>query len=213
VAFGTRAPERGSGGKAAAPTAPAGQPCASLARLLSRVFKEPKPEILDLGPLFGDSAVYFAGRGARLFVESFETPAPKPERRPGEPYEEPARFAMDHHPAGRFHLVLAWEALDFVPPDRLAEVGQEIQRVTRDGGHLFLFSQQKASEELEIPPRYRMLADDLIVREVTPGVAPRRRYAHPNREIERALAGMSVQGIHLQRNQMREIVVLKPGVG
>jgi hypothetical protein len=120
---------------------------------------------------------------------------------------------MEHHPSGRFHLVLAWESLDFVPPERLAEVGQEIARVTRDGGHLFLFSYQKPPQELEIPPRYRMLADDLIVREETPGLPPRRRYAHPNREIERALAGMSVQGIHLQRNQMREIVVLKPGVG
>ena len=213
MAFGTRAPERGPGGKAAPHAAPAGQPCGSLARLLSRVFKEPRPEILDLGPLSGDSAVYFAGRGARLFVESFEPPEPKPARRPGEAYEEPARFAMDHHPAGRFHLVLAWEALDFVPPDRLAEVGQEIQRVTRDGGYLFLLSYQKPPQEFEVPPRYRVLADDLIAREAAPGALPRRRYAHPNRDIERALTGMSVQGIHLQRNQMREIVVLKPGVG
>jgi Methyltransferase domain len=213
VAFGTKAPEPRSGGKAGAPATPAGHPCASLARLLARVYKEPKPEILDLGPLYGDSAIYFAGRGARLFVEGFEPPAPKPERRPGEPYEEPPRFRMDHHPSGRFHLVLAWEALDFVPPDRLAEVGQEIQRVTRDGGHLLLFSYQKPPQDLEVPPRYRMLADDLIVREPAPGASPRRRYAHPNREIERALTGMSVQGIHLQRNQMREIVVLKPGVG
>lgn len=213
MAFGSRAPERGPGGKAAVPAAPSGQPCASLARLLARVYREPKPEILDLGPLYGDSATYFAGRGARLFVEGFEPPQPKPERRPGETYEEPPRFKMEHHPTGKFHLVLAWESLDFVPADRLLDVGQEIARVTRDGGHLLLFSSQKVTAELEIPPRYRMLADDLIVREDAPGLPARRRYAHPNREIERALVGMSVQGIHLQRSQMREIVVLKPGVG
>jgi hypothetical protein len=36
---------------------------------------------------------------------------------------------------------------------------------------------------------------------------------HPNREIERAIAGLAVQNIHLQRNQMREILASKAGVG
>jgi hypothetical protein len=61
-------------------------------------------------------------------------------------------------------------------------------------------------------PRYRVLADDLIVREEPSGV-PRRRYTHANRDLERALAGLAVQGIQLQRNQLREIVAAKVGVG
>ena len=77
---------------------------------------------------------------------------------------------------------------------------------------MFLLCHQKPAGESEVPPRYRMIADDLIVREASNGPI-RRRYAHPNREIERALQGLVVQGIHLQRSQMREIVAAKTGVG
>lgn len=214
MAFRSRAPEAPTAsGAASAPAAPpaGGQPCGTLARVLARTFREAKPEILDLGPLCGESAVYFAGRGSRFRVENFEPPEPTPPRTPGEapPAVEPLRLECDD---GRFDLVLAWETFDFVPPDRLHELGQEVRRVLRDGGQVFLFCHQKPASEAEIPPRYRMIADDLIVREPSLG-RTRRRWAHPTREIERALAGLSVQGIHLQRSQMREIVAVKAGVG
>jgi hypothetical protein len=102
--------------------------------------------------------------------------------------------------------------LDFVPPDRLADVGAELNRVTRDGGLLFFLSQSKTNPDPEPLSRYRLLADDLIVREGC-DTPPARRYNHPTRDIERALAGFAVQGIHLQRNQVREILALKTGVG
>jgi hypothetical protein len=38
-----------------------------------------------------------------------------------------------------------------------------------------------------------------------------RRYGHNPRDIERALAPLAVQGIQLQRNQLREFVLLKRG--
>ena len=94
----------------------------------------------------------------------------------------------------------------------LADYGAELQRVTKDGGWLFLLSQAQPPPRDEPLTRYRLLADDLVVREVC-DLAPRRRWVHPTREIERALAGFSIQGIHLQRNQMREIVAFKAGVG
>ncbi len=214
MAFRSRAtdPLGGGGpGTAAADPRVAGQPCGGLARILSRAFKEPKPDILVLGPLCGDSVVYLAGRGARAHVEPVDLPPPFPPKRPGEtPLETlPFRFEL---PDQAFHLVLAWEMLDFVPPDRLTEVGAELRRILRDGGWIFCFSHQKPAAESETIPRYRVLADDLIARE--DGSGPRhRRYVHPTREIERALAGFSIQGIQLQRSQMREIVAFKPGVG
>lgn len=164
-----------------------------------------------LGPLCGESAVYLAGRGARVHVEELPPPPPHPPKKPGEPAEDLPPVRLDL-PDGAFDLVLAWEVLDFVPPDRLAEAGSEIARVLRVGGHLFLFSHQRPPSERAIMPRYRLHADDLISRE-EPLAPPHRRYAHPNREIERALTGLSVQGIHLQRNQMREILASKAGVG
>ena len=50
-----------------------------------------------------------------------------------------------------------------------------------------------------------MLADDKLKRE-DGGGAERQRWIHPTREIERALAPLIIDGIHLQRNQTREFL-------
>jgi SAM-dependent methyltransferase len=195
----------------ASPVAAAGQPCGGLGRALARVFRDGKPQILVLGPLCGESVVFLAGRGARVHVDEVELPEPVPMRPPGE-VAPPVRPVKLDHPSDAFDLVLAWEMLDFVPPDRLHEFGREIVRVLRVGGQLIAFAHQKPPSERAILPRYRLLADDLVVRE-EPGAPPLRRYVHPNREFERAIAGLSVQSIHLQRSQMREILASKAGVG
>ena len=193
------------------PVAAAGTPCGSLGRVLARAFREPKAEILHLGPMCGESVVYLASRGARVSVEEFVPPPPTPPRQPGEILIEKAPIGFEYD-SGRFHLVLAWELADYVPPDRLAEFGAELLRMTKDGGWLLLFSHAKPSGAPEPLTRYRLLADDLLVREIceTPPIP---RYVHPNRDIERAFTGFSIQGMQLQRSQMREIVAQKAGVG
>lgn len=196
---------------AASSSAAAGQPCGGLGRVLARTFKLGKPEILVLGPLCGESVVYLAGRGARVHHEDVELPEPLPPKRAGEPVPAVTAVRLDQ-PDRRFDLVLAWELLDFVPPDRLTELGAEIARTLKIGGQLFVFAHQRPPAEHGAPPRYRLLADDLLVREET-GALVHRRYVHPNRDIERALSGLAVQGIQLQRNQMREILASKAGVG
>ena len=178
---------------------------------MARAFREGKPEILVLGPLCGESVVFLAGRGARVHVDEVELPEPIPKRQPGDPLPSVRPFSLDH-PTAAFDLVLAWELFDFVPPDRLHEFGAEIVRLIRAGGQLILFAHQKPPSDRGILPRYRVLADDMIVRE-EPATPALPRYTHPNREIERAIAGLSVQNIQLQRNQMREILALKAGLG
>jgi hypothetical protein len=66
----------------------------------------------------------------------------------------------------------------------------------------------RPAAESEPPSRYRLLADDMIVREAT-DLPPRRRWVHATRDIERALAGFSIQSLHLQRTQMREFVAFR----
>ena len=196
----------------AASTPASGQPCGALGRALARAFREGRPEVLALGPLCGESVVYLAGRGARVHVDEFEPPPPLPPRKPGEPSDFVPPFRLEQ-PDRTFDLVLAWEVLDFVSSDRLPDCGAELARVLRIGGQLFVFAHQKPPSETAVIPRYRVLSDDLIVREEPDGGILRRRYVHPNRDIERALAGMQIQGIQLQRNQMREIVAVKSGTG
>jgi len=146
-----------------------------------------------------------------VHVDEVELPEPIPKRQPGEPPPTLRPVKLDY-PSGAFDLLLAWEMFDFVPPDRLHEFGAEIVRLLRVGGQLVLFAHQKPPSDRAILPRYRLLADDMVVRE-EPATPPLTRYVHPNREIERAIAGLSVQNIHLQRNQMREILASKAGVG
>jgi len=177
------------------------------------VLKDDRARILDLGPFCGDSAVYLAGRGAKVSVEPFSAPDPAPPRDPRKPAEEqppPPPLTIDQADA-LFDLVLAWEHTDFVPPERLADFGAELRRVLAQGGYLLLFARNSPAEDDKAwsrPGRYRVVADDRIVRE--PGTGPaRKRWVHPTREIERALAPLSIQGLHLQRNQVREFLAQK----
>ena len=95
-----------------------------------------------------------------------------------------------------------------MPGDRLDEFGAELKRVLKLGGGLLLFSHMKPGAERESPHRYRVLGFDRIAREATD--APRRRrYTHSTRDIERCLAGFSIQGLQLQRNQLREFTALR----
>lgn len=182
-----------------------------LGRAVARAFRGGKPQVLVLGPLCGESVVFLAGRGARVTVDEVELPQPIPKRQPGDAPAAASPVRIDHGTA-TYDLVLAWEILDFVPPDRLHEFGAELVRLLKVGGQLIVFAHQKPPSDRSIIARYRLLADDLIVRE-EPKAPELPRYVHPNREIERAIAGLSVQNIHLQRNQMREILALKVGVG
>ena len=202
----TRRPEAGQPGEGA-------QTCGGLGRALERVLKEERVRILDLGPLCGDSVVYLAGRGAKVSVEQFTAPDPAPPRDPTKPDEEqppPPPLTIDQADA-LFDLVLAWEHADFVPPERLADFGAELRRVLAQGGYLLLFARNSPAEQDEAwrrPGRYRVIADDRLVRETGRG-ALRKRWVHPTREIERALAPLSIQGLHLQRNQVREFLARK----
>lgn len=192
-----------------------------LARILEKIRRLERPEILDLGPFCGASAVFLADRGARVSVEEF-APPPEP---PSEPARKPATGALARpqpppapppmrleQPDGKFHVVLVWEACDFIPTRRLAEFGAELLRVLADGGWALLLSvgDAQAPGVSSRPPRYRVVDADRVERIPVDGPSLR-RYVHNPRDIERALAPLGVQGIQLQRNQVREFVLLKRG--
>jgi len=204
-----RQPDRGLTGRqsgARGGETPA-QASPGLSRALERILEFEQPRILDLGPLCGDTAVRLAARGARVSVESFEGPPAAPPAVDGEePPPPPAiRLAQED---GQFHLVLVWEHVDFVPPDRLREFGAELRRVLAPGGYALIFARNTPAEEDPLqarPGRFRLLDDERLVREAAPGPACA-RFVHPTREIERSLAPLSIQSLHLQRNQTREFL-------
>jgi SAM-dependent methyltransferase len=198
-------------------TAPAHeQTCPGLARALKRILsKKEQPEVLDLGQFSRSAAVYLAQRGARVFVENFEPPPPTPKRkkRNGDKSGPVAKKPLViPQPDRKFDLVLAWEHGDFVPPERLKDFAAEIARVLVPGGWLLMYAQDNpsaGSDHTDPPASYRLVADDRFMRTATAAPA-QRRWTHPNRAIERALAPLTVQSIHLQRNRIREFLVRKP---
>jgi len=177
------------------------------------VLKHEQPRVLDLGPLCGESAVYLAGRGAKVSVEEFVAPPPAPPGNPerdGEEAPAPPPLRLDQED-GAFDLVLAWEHADFVEPERLREFGAELGRVLAEGGWALLFARNSPAGEdaaWKRPGRYRVIADDRVVRETGPSPESP-RWVHPTRDIERALAPLAIQGLHLQRNQVREFLAQK----
>lgn len=194
------------------------QKCPGMARALQRILSErEQPEVLDLGQFSRSAAVYLANRGARVSVEDFVPPAPTRKTRKtlngdgdrsAPPKPQPV---VVPHEDGKFDLVLAWEHWDFVPPERLAEFAAEIGRVMAPGGWLVLYAKDDPGAEAgreEQAGSYSLAADDRMVR--LPAAGPARpRWTHPNRAIERALAPLAVQAIHLQPNRIREFLVRK----
>lgn len=188
--------------------------CPSLAKALKKISSLDKPQILDLGELCGSTAVFLANRGARVCVEEFRPPVPRRVKKPGEDAAEVEPFRIDQ-PSGGFDLVLAWETIDFTPPDRLEEVVGELKRLVRPDGLLLLFSRNATGArkaQQDIPGRFRVEALDRVAREPA-GSQTRTRWVHLTREIERVLKPLSVQGIHLQRDQMREILAVRKATG
>jgi SAM-dependent methyltransferase len=189
--------------------------CPGIARVLARLFgSDRKPEVLDLGQASGSPALYLADRGARVHVENFEPPASTAEKKKATDDEIPPRPPLRiGQPDAKFDLVLAWEHGDFIPPERLDEFTAELRRVLAPGGWVVLFAQDRQLREDGVrsdrASSYRLASDDRIVREPQRGPA-RPRWTYPNRRIEKALAPLAVQGIHLHGDRVREVVAQKP---
>ncbi|GEM_PF-1943274 len=214
------------GAPAAAPDPPPGKKkredgiiaCKGLKKALDRVFKIERPEILHLGPLCGDTVVYLAERGARVHVDEYDPPPPRPPKDPSRPAPEaePARLVQ---PADTYDLVLAWDSVDFTPPEALSSLGAEFARILRPGGWLFLLSQAgrpggsrpgMSQEQYRPPGLYRILDDECLLPGKAGGRNKQRCWIHPNRDLERGIAPLRIQGTHLLRNQLREYTAMLP---
>ncbi len=190
---------------------PAAHACPSLDRALRRAIDSGnRPAILDLGPLCGDTVIGLAARGARVAVEQYRAPRPTPAKVRGQPDPvlDPVLLAQE---ADAFEIVIAWEQADRTPPDRLREFGAEIARVLAPAGVALLFCRDSVGRPSPFDDpiaRWRLCPDGQLFREVMATEAGP-RWVHANRDIERAFAPLRVEGVHLQRNRVREILLRK----
>lgn len=176
--------------------------CSGLEKALHFVMRREHPHVLDLGPMCGETVTFLAGLGARVTVTEFDAPST-----PRRPDDRP--LALDQ-PNASFDLVLAWEHIDFMPPERVKEFANELRRVMTADGWLFLFSRAIHRAPAGRRSRFRVLERNRVARERL-DEAPRPRWVHTSRELERALSGFLIEGIHLRRNQVRELVATRAG--
>jgi len=179
-----------------------GARCSGLEKALHFVMRREHPDVLDLGPMCGATVTFLAGLGARVTVEDFE-PATLPRRK----NERPLRI---DRPNASFDLILAWEHIDFMPPERLEEFARELRRLLTADGWMFLFSRAAAGRPFGRRARFRVMERNMVAREPL-DEAPRSRWVHSSRAIEKALGGFLIEGIHLRRNQIREVVATRVG--
>jgi hypothetical protein len=177
--------------------------CSGLEKALHFVLRRDQPRVLDLGPMCGATVTFLAALGARVTVEEFEAPS-TPGRIGG------ATLLIDQ-PSGSFDLVLAWEHVDFMPPDRVREFGAELRRVLAPDGWVFLMSRAGNDTPVGRRARFRVLERNRVVREPIDEMA-RTRFVHSARAIEAALGGFLIEGIHLRRDQTREVVATRAGI-
>ena len=169
--------------------------------------------MLDVGPFCGASAVFLAQRGIRVTVAELNLDrlgrAPQPDDDGNEVLDpQVARIDADDE---AFDLILAWDACDFVAPKWFPIVADELKRVLAPRGWLMLFARggRAANTPRDRPARVRIVAEDRIETLADSGAALP-RWEHSNRQIETAFAPLAVGHIHLQRNQVREILLQKP---
>jgi hypothetical protein len=77
-------------------------------------------------------------------------------------------------------------------------------------GWLFLLSRASNGEAASRRSRFRVLERNRVACERL-DEPPRPRWVHTSRDIERALSGFLIEGIHLRRNQVREVVATRTG--
>ncbi len=190
-----------------------GHNCPTLKKALDGLAKVEHPRILDLGPMCGDTIVFLAAYGGgHVSVEDIELPEPcSEEGAESASTEAPEPFRLGHADES-FDLVLAWEHLDHVSPDRVEEFAAELRRILRPGGQLLVFSSNRSVSDDDATDRicrYRIVAEDRISREPTtdPEV---RRWHYTNRRMEQLLEPLTLRSLHLQRTQMREYLAVKP---
>lgn len=177
--------------------------CPGLETVLHSILRRPRPAILDLGPMCGATVTYLASLGARVTVAQWEPP--RVARGSGQ------RTIVLDYPDHAFDMVLAWEQLDFTHPEWLDDLAVEFERVLVVGGWLYLLSLQRNEITRDRRARYRVEAIDRATREPL-DEAPRSRWPHSSRTLQRSLSGFCIEGVHLWRNQVREMVATRKAI-
>jgi hypothetical protein len=156
---------------------------------------------LDLGPAVGGNIEFLSRFALSVQVADLAATLASPEPRAW----EKALDALDpgpDHPG--YHAVLAWDLLNYLPLDRVKELGRRMAGFVRDGGRLFsliYYSKEMPAE----PLRFRIADRRTLVYERPAGQRPAPRY--PQGVIRGAFPDFRVDRGYLLKTGLQELLL------
>lgn len=192
------------------PPGPPERPSLALAGLLSSLRAVDSPRVLDLGPALGGNVTFFGRQHAQFYVaDLFRALTPKRSRITDSPHrlDDFFRQQLPGSDAERFHLVLAWDLLDYMTERELQSLGAALAERVVPGGSLFASVGTLAA----VPPsplRYEIV-DERTIRHHgdTTAVRPAPRHKEPT--LKRLFPEFHVDSSYLLRHGAQEYVLAR----
>lgn len=179
-------------------------------------------QMLDLGPVSQATIDFFTGRRFKLYTNDLlrawhdflaaelatlmtgtaGVPGGANAANRSDPAERAARFvaAVFDYPAETFHGVLAWDLIDYLPPEVVQAVVTGLHELVRPGGAVLAIFHSRPAERFH---RYRVVSAEGV--EYIPSTAPVPfGRVLPNREILNLFSKFRSSKTFVGRDQIRE---------
>jgi hypothetical protein len=173
----------------------------ALENLLEELVSGGSYRFLDLGPAVGGNIEFLSRFALSVQVADLAATLASPEPRAW----EKALDALDpgsDHPG--YHAVLAWDLLNYLPLDKVKELGRRMAGFVREGGRLFslvYYSKEMPAE----PLRFRIADRRTLVYERPGGRRPAPRY--PQGVIRGAFPDFKVDRGYLLKTGLQELLL------
>ena len=185
----------------------------ALAPFVAALERQDAPLVVDLGPAVGGNVTFLGeALGCKLVVEDLLERLPVVEPQPDQaedqdPPEEPKPQLA--HLDSSVDGLLCWDIFDFLSPVSGQALADELVRVLRPRGALFLCH---GTESLSQPGRveYEIINETSLRHRLRSSVTPRPRRVLQSREVTRMFGSLAVSDSFLLKSQMREVLFRKP---
>ena len=199
--------------RAAADAAPSSSdpayPTKALAKFLKLLKNRDNPALIDLGPVVGPNVTFFGEQlGCRIRVEDVAGDIDR-YAKAGKLSELPkffeTRFADE---AETVDGILCWDMLDFLDRAAANALARSLTHILRPDGALLAFF-NTVEARTQVYTKY-IVTDDATLRYKTYPAARARQRVLVNRDIIKMFEGLRVTESFLMKNNVREILFVKP---
>lgn len=183
-------------------------------RILSRLKSEPGLRVLDIGPTSPTNINFLTSLGHSVYMADLVEEAIKPEwmlpAQEGEKqaYETQA-FLAKHMDFGdrKFHIVLLWDALDYVPQPLGDAILRQLTFCLTENGQALAFCHSKMTGPDTKFCRYHVTDGDMLEMQLATNHPVLRNYQ--NRQIEALFQELGSCRFLLAKDNIREVIVTR----